>query len=296
MSQPRTLTNDEAGLEGPAPGATNEKGQPVNGIGYARQYGTITDCCKAAPSVMEFDADGKLIALNHDVVSAWPTQRWGIPDFLSPSVDKKGPLDAFTVNGADFFYSVPNHNVRAILNEMAHNATPSGQLRSVAPGWTFWAVESMVDELAHAAGKDPAQRIALINPEVLPPLELESRPVDVGELITDQLSHFWWSSLLRNLADRVAPDADAVVLAGSSVDAYNPSDIRRGARAFRDEAVPAAHLPFNGDQPLADRQCLPGILIDDRDRPGRAQAADVLKRRLDGLARLANGITARGAG
>ena len=91
-------------------------------------------------------------------------QRWGIPDFLSPSVDKKGPLDAFTVNGADFFYTVPNHNVRAILNEMAHNATPSGQLRSVAPGWTFWAVESMIDELAHAAGKDPAQfRIALLD-------------------------------------------------------------------------------------------------------------------------------------
>ena len=59
---------------------------------------------------------------------------------------------------------MPNHNVRAIQNEMAHNATPSGQLRSVAPGWTFWAVESMIDELAHAAGKDPAQyRIALLD-------------------------------------------------------------------------------------------------------------------------------------
>jgi hypothetical protein len=31
--------------------------------------------------------------------------------------------------------------------------------------------------------------------------------VDVGELITDQLSHFWWGSLLRNLADRVSPEA-----------------------------------------------------------------------------------------
>ena len=103
------------------------------------------------------DGDGKVIALNHDVVSAWPTKRWGIPDFLTPSVDKKGGLDGFTVNGADFFYTVPNHNVRAILNEMAQQATPSGQLRPVAPGWTFWAVESMVDELAHAAGKDPAQ-------------------------------------------------------------------------------------------------------------------------------------------
>jgi isoquinoline 1-oxidoreductase len=110
------------------------------------------------------DADGKLVALNHDVVSAWPTARWGIPDFLTPSVDKKGGLDGFTVNGADFFYTVPNHNVRAILNEMAHQATPSGQLRSVAPGWTFWAVESLVDELAHAAGKDPAQyRIAMLD-------------------------------------------------------------------------------------------------------------------------------------
>jgi hypothetical protein len=46
----------------------------------------------------------------------------------------------------------------------------------------------------------------VISPETLPPLELESRPVDVGELITDQLSHFWWGSLLRNLADRVAPE------------------------------------------------------------------------------------------
>ena len=46
----------------------------------------------------------------------------------------------------------------------------------------------------------------VINPEVLPPLELESRPVDVGELISDQMGHMWWSSLLRNLADRVAPE------------------------------------------------------------------------------------------
>ena len=116
--------------------------------------------------VNQFSApgDGKLIALSHDVVSAWPTARWGIPDFLSPSVDKKGPLDAFTVNGSDFFYTVPNHHVRAIKNEMAHNATPSGQLRSVAPGWTFWAVESMIDEIAHAAGKDPAEfRIGLLD-------------------------------------------------------------------------------------------------------------------------------------
>ena len=156
----------DADMMVPAVQAAKAVGKPVKII-YSRENDMTMDYSR--PLTFQkvkagLDADGKLIALNHDVVSAWPTQRWGIPDFLSPSVDKKGPLDAFTVNGADFFYSVPNHNVRAIKNEMAHNATPSGQLRSVAPGWTFWAIESMIDELAHAAGKDPAQyRIALLD-------------------------------------------------------------------------------------------------------------------------------------
>ena len=46
----------------------------------------------------------------------------------------------------------------------------------------------------------------VISPETLPPLQLESRPVDVGELIGDQMSHMWWSSLLRSLADVAAPE------------------------------------------------------------------------------------------
>src|SRR4051794_2785888 len=156
----------DADMMVPAVQAAKAVGKPVKVI-YSREDDMTMDFSR--PLTFQkvkagLDGDGKLVALNHDVVSAWPTERWGIPDFLSPSVDKKGPLDAFTVNGADFFYTVPNHNVRAVLNEMAHNATPSGQLRSVAPGWTFWAVESMIDELAHAAGKDPAEyRIALLD-------------------------------------------------------------------------------------------------------------------------------------
>jgi len=154
----------DADMMVPAVQAAKAVGRPVKVI-YSRENDMTMDFSR--PLTFQkikagLDGDGKLIALNHDVVSAWPTKRWGIPDFLTPAVDKKDApkqdgLDGFTVNGADFFYTVPNHNVRAILNEMAHNATPSGQLRSVAPGWTFWAVESMVDELAHAVGKDPAQ-------------------------------------------------------------------------------------------------------------------------------------------
>ncbi|NPU11926.1 xanthine dehydrogenase family protein molybdopterin-binding subunit [Bradyrhizobium sp. 83002] len=156
----------DADMMVPAVQAAKAVGKPVKVI-YSRENDMTMDYSR--PLTYQkvkagLDASGKLIALSHDVVSAWPTARWGIPDFLSPSVDKKGPLDSFTVNGADFFYTVPNHHVRAIKNELAHNATPSGQLRSVAPGWTFWAVESMIDEIAVASGQDPAQfRIALLD-------------------------------------------------------------------------------------------------------------------------------------
>jgi isoquinoline 1-oxidoreductase beta subunit len=150
----------------PAVLASKAVGKPVKLI-YAREDDMAMDFTR--PLTYQkvkagLDADGKLVGLAHDVVCAWPTARWGAPEMLTPSVDKKGPLDSFTVNGADFWYTVPNHQVRAILNELAQKATPSGQLRSVAPGWTFWAVESMIDELAHAAGKDPVDyRLAMLD-------------------------------------------------------------------------------------------------------------------------------------
>jgi len=85
------------------------------------------------------DADGKLIAMNHDVVSAWPTKRWA-SRILSPSVDKKGALDAFTVNGADFSIPCPITTSAPSSTRGAH-ATPSascGRLHRL----DLWAVES----------------------------------------------------------------------------------------------------------------------------------------------------------
>jgi isoquinoline 1-oxidoreductase len=110
------------------------------------------------------DDKGRAIAMTHDVIGAWPTARWGIPAFLTPSVDKKGSHDGFTVNGADYWYTVANHTVKNYENKLAQAATPSGQLRSVAPGWTFWATESMWDEVAHATGQDPVElRLAMLD-------------------------------------------------------------------------------------------------------------------------------------
>jgi hypothetical protein len=55
------MSTDDAGLEGPVPGATDDKGHPINGLGQERSYGPVSDCCKAAPSVLEFNSDGKLL-------------------------------------------------------------------------------------------------------------------------------------------------------------------------------------------------------------------------------------------
>ena len=109
--------------------------------------------------------------MEHDVIGAWPTLKWGIPAFLTPAIDKQrvgdtfeSLHDSFTVNGADYWYSIPNHTVRNYENKLAQGATPSGQLRSVAPAWTFWAVESTMDEIAHASGEDPVDmRLRLLD-------------------------------------------------------------------------------------------------------------------------------------
>jgi hypothetical protein len=60
-NRPRTLTNDEVGLDTAIAGAVDAKGIPVNGLGFERPRGTAADCCHAAPSVLEFDQAGKLL-------------------------------------------------------------------------------------------------------------------------------------------------------------------------------------------------------------------------------------------
>jgi hypothetical protein len=60
-NRPRSMTDQEAGLEGPLPGVTNPEGVPINGLGFPRPYGPTSDCCRAAPSVLAFDMSGKLL-------------------------------------------------------------------------------------------------------------------------------------------------------------------------------------------------------------------------------------------
>ncbi|HLJ62659.1 MAG TPA: molybdopterin cofactor-binding domain-containing protein [Stellaceae bacterium] len=145
--------------------ASKALGKPVKLI-YSREEDTQNDFFRTITyQKLEggVDGSGKLVALSHDICAGWATKRWGIEAFLSDSTDKKGKLDSFSVNGSDVWYSIPNHRVRAIENDAA-NATPAGQLRSVAPAWTFWAIESFVDEIAHASGQDPVKmRFAMLD-------------------------------------------------------------------------------------------------------------------------------------
>ncbi|MGH1419130.1 MAG: molybdopterin cofactor-binding domain-containing protein [Hyphomicrobiaceae bacterium] len=97
--------------------------------------------------------------------SAWATARMA-PEFLAPDLsgDKKKVHDTFAVNGADHWYTVPNQRLLSSMNKVAQSATPSGELRSVGPAWQFWALESMVDEVAAKIGADPLElRLSLLD-------------------------------------------------------------------------------------------------------------------------------------
>ena len=150
----------------PAVAAAKAVGKPVKLI-YAREHDMQMDFTRPLTYQkvkVGLDADGKTIAMEHDVIGAWPTAKWGIPAFFVPSVDKKPDEDPFAINGADYWYTIPNHTVRNFMNKLAQAATPSGQLRSVAPAWTFWAIESTMDEIAHASGQDPVEmRLKLLD-------------------------------------------------------------------------------------------------------------------------------------
>jgi isoquinoline 1-oxidoreductase len=149
----------------PAALAAKAVGRPVKVI-YTRDeefrndfYRTITYQRLQAG----IDKGGNLVALQHDVCAAFSAVR-AAPDLLKPSLDKKNvKLDSTSLDGSNSWYGVPNYLSRGIQNELAQRATPPGFLRSVSTGWTYFALESFLDEVAHKTGKDPVEfRLAML--------------------------------------------------------------------------------------------------------------------------------------
>ncbi|WP_024951621.1 xanthine dehydrogenase family protein molybdopterin-binding subunit [Cobetia crustatorum] len=151
----------------PAALAAKALGRPVKMI-FTRPDDSRFDCVRS-PSVQRvrsgLDADGRVVASEHAAAAGWPTAAL-MPSFLAEAVEGGGKLDSFSISGADHWYNVGTQRVWAQQNKTAHEAFVPGYLRSVAPGWTLWAVEQHIDELALAAKQDPAEfRLSLLDAE-----------------------------------------------------------------------------------------------------------------------------------
>jgi len=113
---------------------------------------------------MAFDAEGKVIGMDHQACAGWPTQVLA-PDFLKLFKGVNGEYyDTFSISGANHWYTVGAQRVRALSNDLANRTFRPGYLRSVAPGWTNWALESFMDEAARAVKRDPLEfRLAMLD-------------------------------------------------------------------------------------------------------------------------------------
>jgi CO/xanthine dehydrogenase Mo-binding subunit len=132
-------------------------GKPVKLV-FMREDDVQFDSVRS-PSVqklrMAFDAEQQVIGMEHHAAAGWPTGVMA-PSFLPKGVNDQ-PYDIFAIDGADHWYSVGAHQVRAIENELANQTFRPGWLRSVGPGWTNFAVESFMNEAAAKVGMDPVE-------------------------------------------------------------------------------------------------------------------------------------------
>ena len=149
----------------PAALAAREVGRPVKLI-FQRTDDSRFDCVRS-PSVSRlkaaFDEEGQLSAIDHAAAAGWPTLAMA-PGFLADGVDGNGKFDTFSISGADHWYTLPAHRVRAINNPVAQETFLPGWLRAVGPGWIGWSVESFMDEIAATTGDDPvAFRLARLD-------------------------------------------------------------------------------------------------------------------------------------
>lgn len=112
-----------------------------------------------SPSVqtlrMAFGEGGRVTGMEQHVCAGWPTE--AMAPFFMPKGANGVAFDPFAANGANHWYSVGAHRVRAVGNDLANRTFRPGWLRSVGPGFTNWALESFLDEAAAEAKVDPVE-------------------------------------------------------------------------------------------------------------------------------------------
>lgn len=150
----------------PAALASKALGKPVKMV-LTRADDSRMDSVRSASTQhlkMAFDGDGNVTGMEHHAAAGWPTEV--MAPFFMPKGANDVAFDPFAINGANHWYAVGPHKVRAVSNDLANSTFRPGWLRSVGPGWTNWALESFIDEAAHKLGVDPVEfRLRLLTGE-----------------------------------------------------------------------------------------------------------------------------------
>ena len=99
------------------------------------------------------DGAGRLVAMEHTVVMDSIAKPLGVP--------LQGGLDPISMDSVmNTVYEIPSLHAYYIDPQ---SGVPAGSLRGPGANWNTFAMESFIDELAHAAGKDPLEfRLGLL--------------------------------------------------------------------------------------------------------------------------------------
>jgi isoquinoline 1-oxidoreductase beta subunit len=128
---------------------------------------------------------GELVSLSHQVVAKSIFRRFA-PKFFRNGIDPASLAEA-----VDAPYKVPNFRVTYIDQE---HGIPIGNWRAPDANWNAFATESFIDELAHAAGKDPlAFRLSL--------LKSNPRPANLLRTVAEKAS---WGQNRAGIAQGMA--------------------------------------------------------------------------------------------
>jgi isoquinoline 1-oxidoreductase subunit beta len=115
--------------------------------------------------------NGQLVGMNQDICCGWMGPRFSVgkkygSDWLQlDSWDaKKEDIDQWSIGGSDHWYDVEHKRVRAFNSDRTTWAVQASALRTVSNSYNMFVVESFMDEVAHALGRDPVElRLALLN-------------------------------------------------------------------------------------------------------------------------------------
>ena len=149
-----------------------ETGRPVKLI-HTRESNFATSFART-PTYHKVKAgikNGQLTAMNQDIVCGWMGARFGVgkkggTDWLQLDSwdEKKQDIDQWSIGGSDHWYYVKNHRVRAWNHEATTWAVQASALRTVSNSYNIFVVESFMDEVALAAGRDPLEfRLSMLN-------------------------------------------------------------------------------------------------------------------------------------